>query len=77
MENYSEETINYIISYIRKYICKVDHLKNHLKRRSNIENPEMHINYMIMNDMIYVDNHGVLRLDVKTIRKIKLKDFLT
>ena len=37
----------------------------------------MYINYMIMNNMIYVDNHGVLRLDVKTIRKIKLKDFLT
>lgn len=72
MENYSEETINYIISYIRKYICKVDHLKKHLKIRSNVENPEMYIN-----NIIYVDNHGVLRLDVKTIRKIKLKDFLT
>lgn len=77
MENYSEETINYIISYIRKYVCKVDHLKKHLKIGSNVENPEMYINYMIMNNMIYVDNHGVLRLDVKTIRKIKLKDFLT
>lgn len=72
MENYSEETINYIISYIRKYVCKVDHLKKHLKIRSNVEKSEMYINYMI-----YVDNHGVLRLDVKTIRKIKLKDFLT
>lgn len=77
MENYSEQTINYIISYIREYVCKVEHLKNHLKRISNEENPEMYINYMIMNNMIYVDNHGVLRLDVKTVRKIKLKDFLT
>ena len=77
MENYSEETINYIIYYIGKYVCKVEHLKNHLKRRSNIDSPEMFINYMIINNIIYVDNHGVLRLNVKTIRKIKLKNFLT
>ncbi len=75
MENYSEKTINYIITYIQKYVCKEGYLINHL--RTKIDNPTAYIKYMIINNMIYVDNHGVLRLDVKTIRKIKLKDFLT